>query len=209
MLLVNARNMPGIHQRIPATAPSSLRKVNTRLSFSTREAISCVVVIQTRPIIGSLTSTTGPAARNLSIAAAGSRKKSWLVKSMCSVTAGRVGWLIGPIGVARLLLRFRRFRSAPYRTQECGGLPQFCLELARIDAVSLHHGLDDGIRQHVLQARFAKVGAHAVLLPSTMGVNFFTPLNSRPATAPIFHQTVCEGSRACILFAGSRRRRAA
>jgi hypothetical protein len=46
MLLVNARNIFGIHHRSPATVPSSLRKVNARLSFSTREAISCVVVIQ-------------------------------------------------------------------------------------------------------------------------------------------------------------------
>src|SRR6516225_7153286 len=87
MFLVNTRNMLGIHQRSPAMAPSSFRKVNSWLSFRTREAISCVVVIQIRPIIGSLLSTTGPAARNLSSPATASRKKSWLVKSMLNFTA--------------------------------------------------------------------------------------------------------------------------
>src|SRR6516164_10157393 len=53
--------------------------------FQYAEAISCVVVIQTRPKMGSLASTTGPAARSLSTAAAGSRKKSWLVKSTRNV----------------------------------------------------------------------------------------------------------------------------
>src|SRR5215469_5883711 len=130
MLLVNARNIFDINKRIAATVQSTLRNVNTRLSLSTQEAISCVVVIQTRPIMGSVTSTTGPAARNFSIAAAGSRKKSWLVKSTRRVMAGRlcsVGQSVRS-ALRELLLRFRRFQSAPYRAQERGGLPQFCLE---------------------------------------------------------------------------------
>jgi hypothetical protein len=79
MLLVKTQ-IRGIHQGSPTTAPLSLRDVNSWLSFSTREAISCVVVIQIRPIIGSLTSTTGPAARILLTPAIGSWKTSWLAK---------------------------------------------------------------------------------------------------------------------------------
>lgn len=39
---------------------SSLRKVKMVLSLRTRPAISCVVVIQVRPMIGAFTATTGP-----------------------------------------------------------------------------------------------------------------------------------------------------
>src|SRR4051794_39133531 len=39
-------------------------------------------------MIGSRTSTTGPMVRKFSTAAAGLRKKSWLVKSACSVMRG-------------------------------------------------------------------------------------------------------------------------
>jgi hypothetical protein len=34
-----------------------------------------------------------------------------------------------------------------------------------VDAVSLHHDSNDGIRQHFLQAWFATVRGHAMLLP--------------------------------------------
>src|SRR5262249_44747264 len=81
ILLANTRNTRGIHQRSPASVPSSLRKVNTRPSLSTREAASCVVVIHTPPTIGKLAATTGPAACNRLRPAAGSRKKAWLAKS--------------------------------------------------------------------------------------------------------------------------------
>jgi hypothetical protein len=55
-------------------------------------------------------------------------------------------------------------RSRRVCAQERGGLAQFCLEFTLIDAICLHQGFDDRIRQHVLQARFATVRAHAVLL---------------------------------------------
>ena len=55
--------------------------VKVSLSFRTRSAKSCVVVVQTFPTIGNCTSTTGPADRSFSISAAGLRKYAWLVKS--------------------------------------------------------------------------------------------------------------------------------
>ncbi len=73
MLLASVRRMPGIHHCSPAIPPPSLRKVKLALSFSTRAAISCVVVIQTVPIIGNLTATSGANARNRAISAAGLR----------------------------------------------------------------------------------------------------------------------------------------
>jgi hypothetical protein len=85
MLLASVRTMPGIHQRIPATVPSSLRMVKVSVSFRTWSASAWVVVAQSLPTIGKLTSTTGPRPRSFSIAAAGLRKYSWLVKSGCSV----------------------------------------------------------------------------------------------------------------------------
>jgi hypothetical protein len=48
--------------------------VKASLSFNTRSAKSCVVVVQTFPIIGNCTSTTGPADLSLPISAAGLRK---------------------------------------------------------------------------------------------------------------------------------------
>jgi hypothetical protein len=74
MLFASMRTVRGIHQRIPATLPPSLRMVKVSLSFSTRPANSCVVVIQTLPTIGNLTSTMGPRALSLSLPAAGSRR---------------------------------------------------------------------------------------------------------------------------------------
>ena len=65
---------PGIHHRSPATVPSSLRMVKVSASFSTRSASACVVVAHTLPMIGNRTSTTEPAVRSFSIAAAGLRK---------------------------------------------------------------------------------------------------------------------------------------
>src|SRR6516225_4439280 len=81
MLLASVRTIPGIHQRRPATLPSGLRKLKVALSLSTREAVSCVVAIQRRPMSGSLTSTTGPASRSRRSCGLGSRKKSSLVRS--------------------------------------------------------------------------------------------------------------------------------
>src|SRR5215212_6801974 len=85
MLTASARMELGIHQRRPATLPS-LRIVNVLLSFRTRAARSLVVVIQVRPTIGKRTLTTGPAALSLVSPTAGSRRYSWLVKSMRSMT---------------------------------------------------------------------------------------------------------------------------
>src|SRR5262249_29960428 len=65
----------------PATPPTPVRIVNVSLSFKTRSAKSCVVVVQIFPIIGNCTSTTGPAERSFSISAAGLRKYAWLTKS--------------------------------------------------------------------------------------------------------------------------------
>jgi hypothetical protein len=48
--------------------------VNVSVSFSTRSASARLVVVQTLPMIGKLTSTTGPIARSFSIAAPGLRK---------------------------------------------------------------------------------------------------------------------------------------
>ena len=73
MLSAIARTMAGIHHRTPATPPS-LRSVNVSLSFKTRPAMSCVVVIQILPMIGNLVSTIGPSVRSRSMPAAGSRK---------------------------------------------------------------------------------------------------------------------------------------
>jgi tetratricopeptide (TPR) repeat protein len=58
----------------PATVPPALRKVKVSLSFATRPASSCVVVIHTLPMMGKRTGTTGPALRSRAIAAAGLRK---------------------------------------------------------------------------------------------------------------------------------------
>ena len=44
------------------------------LSFKTRSANSCVVTVQTVPMIGNFTSTTGPTDLNLSMVAVGLRK---------------------------------------------------------------------------------------------------------------------------------------
>src|SRR5262249_26097882 len=89
MLLASVRTMPGIHERSRATSPPSLRSVKVRLYFNIRSAASCVVVIQVLPMmIGKRTSTTGPNAGSRSSLAAGSRRKSWLVKSNCTVMAG-------------------------------------------------------------------------------------------------------------------------
>jgi hypothetical protein len=49
MFSATARTMPGIHQRSLAIAPPSRRRVNPSLSFRTRAASPCVVVIQTLP----------------------------------------------------------------------------------------------------------------------------------------------------------------
>src|SRR5512134_455509 len=87
MLLASDRRVGGIHHRSPAGPPPFLRSVNVWLSFRTRPAISCVVVIQTLPMIGNLIWTTGPDARSARRAAAGSRRYSWLVKSTRSVMA--------------------------------------------------------------------------------------------------------------------------
>src|SRR5262245_38035355 len=81
MLLARTLRRRGIHQRSPATSPSSLRSVKVALSFSTRAASSQVVVTQTLPMMGNLVATTGPAARKFVTPAAGSRKNSWRVKS--------------------------------------------------------------------------------------------------------------------------------
>ena len=51
----------GIHQRQPASVPS-LRMVKVALSFSTRLAMSLVVVIQVLPTMGKRTLTSAPAA---------------------------------------------------------------------------------------------------------------------------------------------------
>lgn len=62
-----------------------------------------------------LASTTGPAARNLSIAAAGSQKKSWLVKSICSDPGSPKGPLCQR-GIPHLVGR----RGSPVRGQAPG-----------------------------------------------------------------------------------------
>jgi hypothetical protein len=62
---INPRAMLGSHQRIPATAPTFVRG-EYLIVFGRVQAISCVVAIQTRPIIGSLASTDGAGARYLS-----------------------------------------------------------------------------------------------------------------------------------------------
>src|SRR6516165_5161221 len=73
--------MPGIHHWNPAMRPSSRRMVKVSVSFNTRSARSCVVVVQTFPTIGNRTSTTWPADLSLSISATGLRKWLWLEKS--------------------------------------------------------------------------------------------------------------------------------
>src|SRR6516225_4135985 len=73
--------MRGIHHCNPATPPTPVRMVKVSLSFKTRSAKSCVVVVQIFPIIGNCTSTTGPAERSFSISAAGLRKYAWFTKS--------------------------------------------------------------------------------------------------------------------------------
>ena len=60
MLSASVRIIPGIHHRSPATAPPSWRSVKVALSLSTRDAISCVVVIHTLPTIGNRVATTAP-----------------------------------------------------------------------------------------------------------------------------------------------------
>jgi hypothetical protein len=44
-------------------------------------------------------------------------------------------------------------------------LPQLYLEFTRVDAVSLRHGFNGGIRQDLLQARFATVRAQVARGP--------------------------------------------
>src|SRR5690349_3376560 len=81
MWLASVRTIPGIHHCNPATPPMLLRIVKVSLSFSTRSAVSCVVVVQTFPTIGNRTLTTGPVDRSFSISAAGLRRYAWLAKS--------------------------------------------------------------------------------------------------------------------------------
>src|SRR5215510_9350237 len=93
MLLAMVLTSLGIHQRRPATSPSSLRSVKVALSFRTCAVASWVVVIQTSPTRGNRVATTGPDTRKLAIALGGSRKKASLVKSRRGVMGSPV-WLV-------------------------------------------------------------------------------------------------------------------
>src|SRR6476620_1294140 len=95
MLLAMVLTYRGIHQRRPATSPSSLRSAKAALSLRTCAVASWVVVIQTSPTRGKRVATPGPDRRNAAIALGGSRKKASLVKSRRGVM-GSPGWLVAP-----------------------------------------------------------------------------------------------------------------
>src|SRR5262249_3704454 len=137
-VLANPRNMRGIHQRNPTTVPLSLRKVNTRPSLSTRDAVSCVVAIQTRPMIGNLTSTTGPAACSRLRSERGSRKKSWLAKSMLSFMAN-------PRETGRQFMRGRSAAQLAVNAQKRGN----CGGITPAEAAPLHGTDGRAISSHV------------------------------------------------------------
>jgi len=57
-------------------------------------------------------------------------------------------------------VRLEIFAATSRNAEAQGHLPQHCLELAGIDAVGLHHGLDDWVGKDFLQDRFATAVVH-------------------------------------------------